>query len=239
MTRVAVLQSNYLPWKGYFDIINQVDVFVFYDDVQYTKNDWRNRNRIQTPQGVQWLTVPAGSCLDRRIDEVELADSRWQKKHWRTIEQNYRHAPYFDDYCEYFKQVYLGRTWLSLSELNQALILEIATKFLGVTTQFRNSHEFQLSGRKGDRLLELLQRIPTGTYVSGPSARGYLEIADFRAAGVEVEFLSYADYPEYRQQFTPFEHAVSIIDLLFNCGPDAHEFIWGHRSAEDVSPCRA
>src|SRR5579864_7157911 len=107
--RAAVLQSNYIPWKGYFDIIHDVDVFVFYDDVQYTKNDWRNRNRIKTAGGVQWLTVPTGSDINRRICDVSLPDPNWTRKHWRTLHQAYSHAPHFHRYESFLSEIYLER----------------------------------------------------------------------------------------------------------------------------------
>ncbi len=139
MTRVAVIQSNYIPWKGYFDIIHDVDLFIFYDDVQYTKNDWRNRNRIKTAQGLHWLTIPVGSHNGKLINEIELTDSRWQRKHWTTIQQSYSKAPYFGHYQEFFESVYLSADRPNLSDLNQFLIKSICTEFLGIRTEFADS----------------------------------------------------------------------------------------------------
>src|SRR5258706_8963894 len=126
---VAVLQSNYLPWKGYFDIIHDADLFIFYDDVQYTKNDWRNRNRIKAANGTHWITVPAGTNLNRLICEVQLDDPGWAKKHWNSISQTYSKAPYFNLYKDFFVDTYRGRSWHSLSELNQFLIVNISRAF--------------------------------------------------------------------------------------------------------------
>src|SRR5207253_957984 len=117
--RVAVLQSNYLRWKGYFDIIHDADFFVFYDDLQFTKNDWRNRNQIKGPQGREWISVPVGDAIDRLICEVAIPNHLWQAKHWRSIQQNYSRSPHFRRYCEYFEHVYLGVRWSNLSEFNQ------------------------------------------------------------------------------------------------------------------------
>lgn len=229
--RVAVLQSNYIPWKGYFDIINDVDLFVFYDDVQFTKNDWRNRNRIKGPDGLQWMTIPAGDRLDRLVCEVELPDSRWQARHWRTLQQNYGKCPHFARYRSLLEEVYLGRSWSHLSDLNHFLIRTIATELLQSRTAFADSRAYAARGEKLDRLLDLLVKAGATSYLSGPSARAYIEPARFAEIGIELQWKSYAGYPEYRQRFPPFEHAVSILDLLFNVGPDAPAYIWGWRQA--------
>ena len=229
MKKVAVIQSNYIPWKGYFDIIHDVDQFVFYDDVQYTKNDWRNRNKIKSRQGLHWLTIPVGSRNERLIYEVEIEDLNWTKKHWETIKQSYAKAPYFNTYKDFFESFYLGTNWTNLSELNQYLIKTISKKFLGIETDFRDSREFQPEGQKLDRLIDLLVKVGANLYVSGPTARSYIQGDAFKDAGIELVFKDYSGYPEYPQQFPPFEHAVSILDILFNCGPRVPEFIWEWR----------
>jgi hypothetical protein len=227
--RAAVLQSNYIPWKGYFDIIHDVDVFVFYDDVQYTKNDWRNRNRIKTSNGVQWLTVPTGSDITRRICDVRLADAHWSQKHWKTLQQAYSATPHFHRYEMFLEEVYLQRRWDSLSELNQFLITTIAREHLGLKVRFADSRNFVVEGTKFERLLNLLAALEADVYVSGPSAKDYIRPEQFAAKGIELVYKSYDGYPEYPQRFPPFEHAVSILDLLFNAGPDAPQYIWGWR----------
>jgi hypothetical protein len=227
--RVAVLQSNYLPWKGYFDIIRDVDLFVFYDDVQYTKNDWRNRNRIKTRNGVLWLTVPTGSDLNRLVHEVKIVDVRWQQKHWTTVQQAYARAPHFKRYRAFFEDVYLGRRWDTLSDLNQYLIKSIAAEHLGLAAEFADSRQFPTSGKKLDRLMELIAKVGADRYVSGPSARSYIDERRFAEIGVELVYKSYDGYPEYQQPHGAFEHRVSIIDLLFSVGPEASRYIWGWR----------
>jgi hypothetical protein len=227
--RLAVLQSNYLPWKGYFDIVHDVDLFVFYDDVQYTKNDWRNRNRIKAAGGAEWITVPTGADMNRLVCEVEIADPRWQAKHWRTLQQNYGRCPHFGRYREYFEHVYLGQTWRRLSELNQSLIRHVAREFLGIGAEFDDSRRYDAGGRKLDRLLDLVTQCGATSYVSGPAAKDYIDAERFAQAGVELVWKDYAGYPEYPQRFPPFEHGVSILDLLFNTGPDAPWYIWGWR----------
>lgn len=228
--RVAILQSNYIPWKGYFDIIHDADLLIFYDDVQYTKNDWRNRNRIKTPAGTAWITIPAGDDLGRLICEVPLRDARWAIRHWKTISQCYSKAPYFKFYREFFEHIYLDRKWEFLSELNQSLIRSISKDLLGMKTEFADSREYSLSGRKLDRLMNLLNQCGARTYVSGPAAKSYINPVQFKEAGINLIYKTYDGYPPYPQNFPPFEHAVSILDLLFQVGPDAPYYIWGWRS---------
>lgn len=169
MTTAVILQSNYIPWKGYFDLIHDANVFVFYDDVQFTVRDWRTRNRIKTPQGLHWLSVPAGSDRNRLICEVVLADDGWQAKHWQTIAQNYRKCPYFGHYRPLFEELYLGHRWDNLSELNQTIIRRIAREALGITTEFRDAREFRAQGQKQDRLLDILGKLAPGvTYRALP-----------------------------------------------------------------------
>lgn len=229
--RVAVLQSNYIPWKGYFDLIHEVDLFVFYDDVQYTKSDWRNRNRIKTANGLLWLSVPVGDSCRRQVDEVQIPDAGWQQRHWQTLLQNYGRCAHFERYRDYFESVYLGRRWTSLSELNQSLIEHISREFLGCSTRFARSSDYGSAGAKLDRLLDLLQRTGASHYLSGPAAKAYIKADRFAAAGIELAWMDYSGYPTYPQRFPPFEHAVSVLDLLFNAGPDAAELIWGWRAA--------
>lgn len=228
--KVAVLQSNYIPWKGYFDIAQQVDVFVFYDCVQFTLRDWRTRNKVKTAGGALWLTVPVGGDTHRVIHDVSIPSAQWQAKHWATIKQNYGKCAHFERYREYFEHVYLGTTWTSLSDLNQSLIQHIAREFLGLTTNFQDSRQYAAQGQKQDRLLDLLRKMNASDYLSGPAARDYIDPAGFEAAGIKLHWMDYSGYPEYPQRFPPFEHGVTILDLLFNCGPESPRYIWGWRS---------
>ena len=231
MTKVAIIQSNYIPWKGYFDIIHDVDLFLFCDDLQYTKKDWRNRNRIKTTSGTRWLTVPVGDSLKRNICDVRLAGNAWQKKHWEALKQAYARTRYFNTYREFFEHVYLGKQWTNLSELNQALIVSIAKDLLGITTAFGDSREYHTEGKKLDRALDLLRQVNAGVYVSGPAARSYIDEQRFADAGIALIYKDYAGYPEYPQSYPPFDHAVTVLDLLFHCGDDAPHYIWGWREA--------
>ncbi len=228
--KAAVLQSNYIPWKGYFDIIHDVELFVFYDDVQFTKNDWRNRNLIVTAQGPRWLSIPVGQSLSRLVCEVRLADPSFQRKHFETLRANYARAPYFAQYKPFLEHVYLERTWETLSELNHYLITRIASDFLGCKTRFADSRDYPTHGARQERLLSLLTAVGAERYVSGPAAKDYIVEKDFADAGVALIWKDYAGYPAYPQQYGgPFAHGVSILDLLFNTGDDAPYYIWGWR----------
>ncbi len=227
MRKVAVLQSNYIPWKGYFDIIHDVDEFIFYDEVQFTKNDWRNRNRIYTNAGVQWLTIPTTGSITQAIDEVTMPSDQWQKKHFNALVTNYSKAPYFKQYRAFLEDVYLNRKWEYLSELNRYLIEHIAHEFLGIVTKFTNSRDYHSEGSGHDKLLSLLISAGAESYLSGPAAKSYIHAEDYQKAGIELHWKDYSDYPEYPQLHEPFCHNVSILDLLFNTGSEAPRYIWG------------
>ncbi len=228
--KVAILQSNYIPWKGYFDIIHSVDLFVFYDDVQFTKNDWRNRNKIKTPNRSQWLTIPTGYHNDQLINEVTLPSKDWQEKHWKTLTQYYVRAPYFKTYEPLLRKIYLEAEWKFLSPLNQSLIRLISKDILGLPTEFAQSSDFELPGKKTERLIELLKKCGADYYLSGPAAKDYLKEEAFEQEGIRLEYKDYSGYPEYPQFYPPFEHSVTILDLLFHTGPKASDYIWGWRN---------
>lgn len=225
MKRVAIIQSNYIPWKGYFDIINMVDLFIFHDDLKFTKQDWRNRNLIKTPEGLRWLTIPCGSSENRLINQVRLPDNKWGKKHWSIISEFYNKARYFDSYKPFFEDIYLNRKWETLSELNQYIIKKISSEILGSSTIFENSETFNLTLKKEHRIKELLIKCGAKTYLSGTSAKDYLSESFLSDFGVNLEWMDYSNYREYHQLSPPFNHNVSIIDLLFNEGPDAKSFM--------------
>lgn len=227
--RVAMIQSGYLPWKGYFDIIHDVDLFIFLDDLQYTVRDWRNRNRIKAPQGLHWLSIPIGNRRDLAIDEVKISDPAWQRKHWATLCHRYARTPHFQRYRTFFEEIYLDRAWTSLSDLNQHLIVNIATEFLGIQTTFQNARPMNAQGHKTVRLLDLLKQVGADLYVTGPTTRVYLNVPMLEQAGIQVVFKDFSGYPEYPQIHPPFSHQVSIVDLLFQTGPEAEWYIWGWR----------
>lgn len=229
MKTVVVLQSNYIPWKGYFDLIHDADLFIFHDDLQYTKNDWRNRNKIKTSKGAEWITIPVGTDEHRLICEVAIKDAAWQVKHWNLFKHHYGKCPYFTRYQPFFEHVYRGQHWTNLSDMNQYLIRAISNDLLHLNKEFHDSREYKLSGQKLERLLELVTKAGAKRYVSGPAAKDYIEPSRFAEAGIELAWKDYSGYPEYPQRYPPFEHGVSILDLLFNVGPDAPWYIWGWR----------
>ncbi len=214
--KVAIIQSGYIPWKGYFDIINRVDLFIFHDDLQYTKQDWRNRNKIKTHQGLRWLTIPCGSNEKRLICEVELNNHSWQEKHWQIIYENYHRAPYFNERRDFFEDFYKNHKWKNLSQLNQYLIKNISCKFLNISTEFDDSRNYDLKEKKASRVIELLLKAQADEYISGPSAKTYLSEKDFEQSSMKLVWMDYNNYPEYTQIHGPFEHQVSILDTLFN-----------------------
>ncbi|MNW34171.1 WbqC-like protein family protein [compost metagenome] len=232
MKKVAVLQSNYLPWKGYFDIIHDVDLFIFYDDVQYTKNDWRNRNKVKTVTGSQWITIPVNVSSQQLICDVGLPNSNWGIKHFKTLNALYSKATYYKKFKSFLEYVYLEKEWSSLSELNKYLIQFISREFLGLKTTFADSREFYSEGKKLDRLVSLLKNVNADTYISGPAAKDYIDDSRFEKEKITLAYKDYSSYPEYSQFHPPFDHYVTILDLLFHTGPDAPYYIWGWREDE-------
>lgn len=229
MKKVAVLQSNYIPWKGYFDIIHDVDLFIFHDDLQYTKNDWRNRNKILVQGKPTWLTIPVGTNEHRLIIDVQMQDKSWQKKHWLRLKMAYGRLPGFKLYDDFFYHVYMEREWQYLYELNRYLIEHISRDFLGCKTEFADSRDFSTHGAKHEKLLSLVQAACADVYISGPAAKNYIISEDYEKAGIMLIWKEYAGYPEYRQNSAEFMHGVSILDMLFNLGERTPEYIWGWR----------
>lgn len=222
--KVGAIQSSFIPWRGYFDFIASVDTFVFLDDVQYSKNGWRNRNRIKTPQGSKWITVPVRHrSLTQLISETEIDDRNdWRESHIRLWREHYGIAP-----CDSEARGLLGdmgrETVETISELNIALTRNIAD-YLQIGTRMILSSELQLSGTKTDRLIDLIKKLNATTYLSGPSADAYLDKDAFRRNGIRLEYKSY-DYDPYPQLWGPFEGAVTVLDLIANCGPAAKSHI--------------
>lgn len=233
MKKIAVLQSNYIPWKGYFDIIHDVDEFIFYDEVQFTVRDWRNRNKILTPQDELWLTVPVGAYRNRAIIDVQIKDFSWQKKHFATLKMAYHKAPHFKRYEAFLEHVYLERRWEYLYELNRFLIERISREFLGITTKFSDSRDYPTHGVKHEKLLSLVKAAQADVYISGSAAKDYIVTEDYAEAGIQLVWKDYSNYPTYPQRGGKFvTHYVSILDLLFNVGDKVPYYIWGWREKQ-------
>jgi hypothetical protein len=226
MKKVAILQSNYIPWKGYFDLIAAVDEFILYDDMQYTRRDWRNRNQIKTPQSVQWLTIPVQvkGKYYQSIRETEIDGTVWAKDHWKTLSQNYRRAPFFSEIAAWLEPLYLAEPQAHLSQSNRRFI-EAVCSYLEIKTIISNSWDYPLSEGKSERLADLCAAAGGNEYISGPAAKSYIDESVFRERGIRLSWFDYEGYPEYPQLWGDFTHGVSILDLLFNCGKDAHLYM--------------
>jgi hypothetical protein len=227
--KIAIVQSNYIPWKGYFDMINMVDEFVLYDEVQYTRRDWRNRNMIKTPHGLKWLTIPVmvKNKYFQEIRDTKIADKYWAKKHWQTIKHYYSKARYFKDCKDLVEPLYLNNTDEYLSQINHTFITTICG-FLGIGTRISWSFDYgdySKTRGKTQRLVELCRKTGALEYLSGPSAKNYIDEKLFAELSIKLTFMDYSGYPEYKQLYCPFAHHVSIIDLIFNQGPEAVQFM--------------
>jgi hypothetical protein len=224
--KVAIVQSNYIPWKGYFDLIAAVDEFILYDDMQFTRRDWRNRNKIKTPQGLQWLTVPVRvkGKYYQAIRETEISGSDWANDHWKSLVQNYSRAPHFRSVAEIFEPLYCECRHTHLSSLNREFI-ESVCQYLGITTKISNSWDYTLIDGRTERLADLCAQAGGTKYFSGPAAREYIDEDVFVDRGIQLCWFDYDGYPEYPQLWGAFNHGVSILDLLFNCGKESRLYM--------------
>ena len=226
MKKIAIVQSNYIPWKGYFDLIAAVDEFIIYDDMQYTRRDWRNRNQIKTPRGREWLTVPVKvkGKYHQLIRETEIDDVEWANAHWKAFAQNYRSASHYEEIAALIEPVYLNCRHTYLSNLNQQLI-EVICTYLGITTKISQSSHYALIDGKSERLADLCAQAGGTEYVSGPAAKDYIEQHFFADRHIKLTWFGYDGYPEYPQLWGEFVHGVTILDLLFNCGQEAARYM--------------
>lgn len=217
MKRIALLQSNYIPWKGYFDLINDVDEFFLYDEVQYTKNDWRNRNQILTPQGKQWLTIPVRhEYFGQPINEVRIANMKWGKKHWNTIKANYGKAPKFKFFAPIFEELYLDGNEDLLTNVNEKYI-KVICGILKIQTPILRSAKFELQGDKNERIIDLCKKVEADIYISGPAAKNYVNEILFKENNIKLEWFQYSLPKAYAQQnSSKFDPYVTVLDYLFN-----------------------
>jgi hypothetical protein len=225
---VVILQSNYIPWKGYFDLINSADEFIFYDDVQYTTGDWRNRNKIKTEEGTKWLTIPVGDNIKRTIKEVRFENNDWKSKHFQTLKKYYSRAPFYKIALPLINSLYFNEIE-SLSEYNQFAIKEISN-WLGIKTTFNDSSIYAPEGDKISRLIDILIKTKATEFLCGPAVKNYLNQESILEKGVSLRYFDYSGYREYNQLFPPFIHEVSILDLIFNEGEHSIEFLKSYSS---------
>lgn len=226
MKKALITQSNYIPWKGFFDSIRATDVFVVYDDMQYTKRDWRNRNLIKTSQGSKWLSIPVevkGKYF-QRIRDTRIADKSWAKSHWNLLKESYRTAEHFKEMEAWLAPLYLNCELDYLTDVNM-LFINAINNFLKIKTQILFSSQFILHEDKTMRLVNICKDIHATDYYSGPAAKVYMEENKFTGNGINVHYWDYSGYPEYKQLYPPFEHGVSILDLIFNTGVEAEKFL--------------
>ena len=222
--KVGISQSNYIPWRGYFDLIKRCYLFIILDDVQYTTRDWRNRNKIKIHSGTQWLTIPVGRISrDKRICDVILPDVSWQQDHWNKIREAYKNTKYFNIYRVFFEELYFGYNYHTLSCLNRSFI-DCICRLLGITTIIKDSRDYSAKGYKKERILNILKEVGGTKYYSGPAAKDYITDDDFKDNGIDVHWMNY-NYPNYPQIHGPFEPYVSVIDLIFNTGDDAPKYL--------------
>ena len=226
MKKIAILQSNYIPWKGYFDMIAYVDEFILYDDMQYTRRDWRNRNQIKTPNGIQWLTVPVlvKGKYHQKIRETEINRTDWAEGHWKALVQNYKHTAHFNEIAAWLEPLYRYELFTHISQLNRCFIESICN-YLEIKTTITNSWDYSLLDGRTERLANLCIQAKGTEYVTGPSAKGYIDEKIFKDQGIKITWFDYMNYPEYPQRWGTFTHGVSILDLLFNCGKDAPRYM--------------
>lgn len=226
LKKIAILQSNYIPWKGYFDMIAAVDELIIFDDMQFTRRDWRNRNQIKTPQGLQWLTVPVQvkGKYNQTIKETTIDGTRWQQDHWKSLVQNYSRSPCFDEIATWLEPYYTKKSYTHLSDLNRQL-LEALCAYLNIKTIISNSWDYHLIEGKTERLTNLCMQAGGTEYISGPAAKNYIEEHIFKEHNIQLTWFDYSDYDEYSQLWGEFTHNVSILDLLFNCGKNSLNYM--------------
>lgn len=227
MKKIAILQSNYIPWKGYFDIIKQVDEFILYDDMQFTRRDWRNRNKVKTASGLLWLTIPVEvkGKFEQKICDTKISDKNWAKEHFNSIHHHYAKAKCFKRYKTWLEEVYIqaGKEDY-LSKVNYLFLKEICS-LLNIETKISWSMDYFAVGTKTERLISICQQTKATHYLSGPSAKNYIIEDEFSNRNIHLEWMSYSGYQEYEQLFPPFEHGVTILDLILNVGESSNQFL--------------
>lgn len=221
----AIHQPQFLPWLGYFDKIDQVDVFVLLDTVQYKKNEWQNRNRIKTVNGPQWLTVPVLYRYPQLIREVEINNKeRWQHKHWQTLITNYSRAPYWDFLLPFFREI-LDQTWEKIAPLNITVVRRLC-ELMGIKTPIYVASELgNFPEDPDERLIAITHYVGADTYLAGSGGHNYMNLSAYESAGIKVIFQEF-HHPVYRQLFSQeFISHLSVIDLIYNHGPESLEII--------------
>ncbi len=225
MNKIAIVQSNYFPWIGYFDLINYVDKFIVFDDVQFTKRHWRNRNKIKSKNGVFWLTVPVKTKgkFKQNISEVLIDGFDWKKKHQKSLENTYGSSKHFEEIYNLYKPIFDDNNLKYLSDLNY-LIIKLTTRYLGLKTKIYKSNEFKIIEGKNQRLIHLCEQAGSSIYVSGEVAKIYLDENEFNKNGLSIEYFKYKNY-SFVQNINNIEN-LSILDTLFRYGKNIKKLIF-------------
>jgi hypothetical protein len=226
--KVYISQSNYIPWKGYFDAIASVDEFILLDNVQFTRRDWRTRNKIKTANGPHWLSIPvqAQNHRELRINEVRIADPAWAKNHWKTLSFAFSKCPFFATKKDVFAEFYQNVQEEFLTNINEQLI-RIICDILGISTPIRRAEEFSTREDPNLRLLDICLQTGASDYYCGPASKAYLDEGLFLSHGVTPYYFDFSNYPEYPQPYPPFDHYVSVLDLIFNTGDESKHLFRG------------
>jgi len=225
--KVAISQSNYIPWKGYFDNINLVDEFILYDDMQYTKRDWRNRNKIKSENGIKWLSIPVEvkGKFFQKINETKISDPKWNISHLNILKNYYAKAKCYKTILPFVEDLYLNANMNIISEVNHYTLQKLCD-FLEIKTKISTSSSYKLLEEgKTERLVDLCQQAGAKSYFTGSAAKNYMDEQLFIEKNIEVNYFDYSGYKTYNQLHGEFEHGVSILDLMFNVGEDAKNYL--------------
>jgi len=227
--KIAILQSNFLSWRGYFDIINTVDEFIIYDHVQYTKNDWRNRNLIASKTGPQWITIPVKTkghlTKNRPINETTVIDKKWIKKHLGAFRNNYSKAKYFKNVYTFLEEIYTSASdYTYLSAINKLFIKRICN-LINIKTYISSDIDYIIQGDKNTKLINLIKQANGTIYYSGIAAKNYLDEELFNKNNIEIRWIDSTNYPKYKQFCPEYFFNLSIVDLLFMEGNNFYKYM--------------
>jgi hypothetical protein len=223
--KVAISQSNYLPWRGFFALIASVDLFVFLDEVQFTSRDWRSRNLIKTKHGLKWISIPVGDSITRRVKDVILPKGPWRGRHLSQILQAYEGSTNFEFGANFITRILDTNSFITLSEFNKFCIERISREIFQLKTHFVDSSQICHSGQSSSRIYSIAKEVGAQEYLSGPNGRNYLDVLSFNDSGIKVSFADYSKLEIYPQLHGPFVGNVSIVDLIFNVETKYESFI--------------
>ncbi|MEN9599701.1 MAG: hypothetical protein RL596_2020 [Bacteroidota bacterium] len=232
MRKIVITQSNYIPWKGYFDALATSDCFVIYDDMQYTKRDWRNRNLIKTAEGLKWLTIPVEvkGKYYQKINETRISNKNWNREHLSQLKLYYKNANNYSAVLPWIENLYLNCNFELLTHINEYFLKHISA-YLGLSTNILRSENFFLDGDRTERLVGICQQLEATDYYTGPAAKAYMSEEMFEKVNISVHYFDYTGYQPYKQLHNPFEHSVTILDLIFNEGVNAIHYLKTHSQA--------